>query len=177
CGRRVVLGVGNGLFRQIGATVFGEKPSPGSAFRWSGVAGEDRDRHVDAGPGAWDHVSLPFRLAGKGERWKDDQQDESSRQARRAHGTISGSIRDNRIERRSFQLETFLGRSLSRYMLPRDIAERQRRSERDTGTGIVAAHDGRHVVAGGIRSEEHTSELQSRSDLVCRLLLEKKNRQ
>src|SRR2546421_1319723 len=26
------------------------------------------------------------------------------------------------------------------------------------------------------RSEEHTSELQSRSDLVCRLLLEKKNR-
>src|SRR2546421_7576903 len=28
--------------------------------------------------------------------------------------------------------------------------------------------------AGGARSEEHTSELQSRSDLVCRLLLEKK---
>src|SRR5206468_10897689 len=35
------------------------------------------------------------------------------------------------------------------------------------------------LVAGGVagvaRSEEHTSELQSRSDLVCRLLLEKKN--
>src|SRR5438105_7109498 len=28
----------------------------------------------------------------------------------------------------------------------------------------------------GDRSEEHTSELQSRVDLVCRLLLEKKNR-
>src|SRR2546428_5316167 len=27
-----------------------------------------------------------------------------------------------------------------------------------------------------VRSEEHTSELQSRSDLVCRLLLEKKNK-
>src|SRR5690349_22883202 len=27
-----------------------------------------------------------------------------------------------------------------------------------------------------IRSEEHTSELQSRRDLVCRLLLEKKNK-
>src|SRR2546428_14090606 len=27
---------------------------------------------------------------------------------------------------------------------------------------------------GSLRSEEHTSELQSRSDLVCRLLLEKK---
>src|SRR2546428_2649168 len=29
----------------------------------------------------------------------------------------------------------------------------------------------------GPRSEEHTSELQSRSDLVCRLLLEKKKKQ
>src|SRR5206468_12715659 len=28
----------------------------------------------------------------------------------------------------------------------------------------------------GTRSEEHTSELQSRSDLVCRLLLEKKKK-
>src|SRR5438034_732690 len=28
---------------------------------------------------------------------------------------------------------------------------------------------------GATRSEEHTSELQSHSDLVCRLLLEKKN--
>src|SRR3712207_8163802 len=30
--------------------------------------------------------------------------------------------------------------------------------------------------AGGLRSEEHTSELQSRQYLVCRLLLEKKNK-
>src|SRR5690349_24079670 len=30
-------------------------------------------------------------------------------------------------------------------------------------------------LARAIRSEEHTSELQSRRDLVCRLLLEKKN--
>src|SRR2546421_9192992 len=36
--------------------------------------------------------------------------------------------------------------------------------------GIAPALPGQ---AGG-RSEEHTSELQSRSDLVCRLLLEKK---
>src|SRR2546421_8853422 len=32
-------------------------------------------------------------------------------------------------------------------------------------------------VIGVSRSEEHTSELQSRSDLVCRLLLEKKKKQ
>src|SRR5206468_11512193 len=34
----------------------------------------------------------------------------------------------------------------------------------------------RHLPAPGPRSEEHTSELQSRSDLVCRLLLEKKKK-
>src|SRR5260221_5515423 len=33
---------------------------------------------------------------------------------------------------------------------------------------------GRSQPVGHVRSEEHTSELQSHSDLVCRLLLEKK---
>src|SRR2546430_17354250 len=32
------------------------------------------------------------------------------------------------------------------------------------------------VIAGAVRSEEHTSELQSQSNLVCRLLLEKKKK-
>src|SRR5690349_23670785 len=40
----------------------------------------------------------------------------------------------------------------------------------DRARGQVAA------LLGGDRSEEHTSELQSRRDLVCRLLLEKKNK-
>src|SRR5260221_9960384 len=39
--------------------------------------------------------------------------------------------------------------------------------------GVVVRPDAVVVVMG--RSEEHTSELQSHSDLVCRLLLEKKN--
>src|SRR5690349_22817394 len=33
-----------------------------------------------------------------------------------------------------------------------------------------------HISGGHARSEEHTSELQSRRDLVCRLLLEKKKK-
>src|SRR5688572_31736780 len=33
---------------------------------------------------------------------------------------------------------------------------------------------GHHLLAVRVRSEEHTSELQSQSNLVCRLLLEKK---
>src|SRR5207249_5147917 len=38
------------------------------------------------------------------------------------------------------------------------------------GAGLPKAPE----IAQGSRSEEHTSELQSRFDLVCRLLLEKK---
>src|SRR5690606_40013084 len=46
------------------------------------------------------------------------------------------------------------------------------------GMQLVAAHRARHLHrpqrAPEQRSEEHTSELQSRENLVCRLLLEKK---
>src|SRR3712207_9018453 len=44
-----------------------------------------------------------------------------------------------------------------------------------TGTvdDLLAGHDGMDLE--DVRSEEHTSELQSRQYLVCRLLLEKKN--
>src|SRR5207249_8855061 len=37
-------------------------------------------------------------------------------------------------------------------------------------------HNDQLVWRSGLRSEEHTSELQSRFDLVCRLLLEKKKK-
>src|SRR3712207_7792345 len=46
------------------------------------------------------------------------------------------------------------------------------RERRDPLVGLLR---GQHRAAG--RSEEHTSELQSRQYLVCRLLLEKKNTQ
>src|SRR5699024_12434667 len=42
------------------------------------------------------------------------------------------------------------------------------------GEGVVEASDGGVVPVG--RSEEHTSELQSRFELVCRLLREEKKR-
>src|SRR2546422_7537301 len=46
------------------------------------------------------------------------------------------------------------------------------------GTVFSAARaDGRHASRVSCRSEEHTSELQSRLHLVCRLLLEKKKHQ
>src|SRR5690606_40969624 len=46
-------------------------------------------------------------------------------------------------------------------------------SDSETGLRIVDALG--YLVGQLLRSEEHTSELQSRENLVCRLLLEKKN--
>src|SRR2546430_12687353 len=51
--------------------------------------------------------------------------------------------------------------------LERVVAERRRGGGRDAGRD--------HFDGRPDRSEEHTSELQSQSNLVCRLLLEKKN--
>src|SRR5688572_31967830 len=48
------------------------------------------------------------------------------------------------------------------------------RSREAAGTQL-AALSCREVLLAAVRSEEHTSELQSQSNLVCRLLLEKKN--
>src|SRR5258707_6151160 len=46
----------------------------------------------------------------------------------------------------------------------------------ERGVAVYSAHRDtqRHAALAGVRSEEHTSELQSRPYLVCRLLLGKK---
>src|SRR2546428_5052847 len=49
-----------------------------------------------------------------------------------------------------------------------------RTSRLSSGSAAAALPDDKRLVL--TRSEEHTSELQSRSDLVCRLLLEKKKK-
>src|SRR2546427_4554859 len=48
---------------------------------------------------------------------------------------------------------------------------------RTAGVDAVAVRMRNAVDLGALRSEEHTSELQSQSNLVCRLLLEKKKEQ
>src|SRR2546421_3837782 len=53
----------------------------------------------------------------------------------------------------------------SAWLGERGVSTHKREGDRTTPAG-----------AFGFRSEEHTSELQSRSDLVCRLLLEKKKK-
>src|SRR5690625_6572247 len=62
---------------------------------------------------------------------------------------------------------------------PIDAAMLQQRIDQQTDLNIsitVTTAEGETISAGDDRSEEHTSELQSRGHLVCRLLLEKKNR-
>src|SRR5688572_32467404 len=56
-------------------------------------------------------------------------------------------------------------------LVEEELDMRARLADRDlVGLGAI----GRHRPADLLRSEEHTSELQSQSNLVCRLLLEKK---
>src|SRR3712207_8997037 len=52
----------------------------------------------------------------------------------------------------------------------------RRPSGAPTGLGLPGIGAPPEPVGVGVRSEEHTSELQSRQYLVCRLLLEKKTR-
>src|SRR5436305_13290980 len=69
--------------------------------------------------------------------------------------------------------------SRTRRTLPHALRSRRRRST----SGALLTEDrpaalvrGRTILRQECRSEEHTSELQSRPHLVCRLLLEKKKK-
>src|SRR2546430_8524730 len=61
---------------------------------------------------------------------------------------------------------------------PRDLDRHDCRCDWRVAHDRICLQRGRGAVRGGrlclVRSEEHTSELQSQSNLVCRLLLEKK---
>src|SRR5256885_8625080 len=82
--------------------------------------------------------------------------------------TLFRSVSDPEIE-----VSRDLGRATGRAAR---LASRRRRRLRESG---VEQQGGRQPGAKrrpGCRSEEHTSELQSPCNLVCRLLLEKKNK-
>src|SRR5688572_32328027 len=68
-----------------------------------------------------------------------------------------------------------LRRSRSRFRSTSRCRRRTRRSHRRSSTAFLRPCTRRHrTPRSPKRSEEHTSELQSQSNLVCRLLLEKK---
>src|SRR2546421_423328 len=58
----------------------------------------------------------------------------------------------------------------------RVLSEAAQRHHRDRkSTRLNSSHDQISYAVFCLKKKKHTSELQSRSDLVCRLLLEKKN--
>src|SRR2546430_12970284 len=69
----------------------------------------------------------------------------------------------------------FRSAPLSSFTIGLDSPEKMRAKVREAESyPILKVKLGTDHDENGIRSEEHTSELQSQSNLVCRLLLEKK---
>src|SRR5699024_12767344 len=83
--------------------------------------------------------------------------------------------------RRSSDLERLLNHCAKQGIRLKNVRRRSLRAVAASATPqdfaalrTFAQERGWHIVQEKARSEEHTSELQSRFDLVCRLLLEKK---
>src|SRR3712207_8443444 len=71
---------------------------------------------------------------------------------------------------------TTLFRSQGEHQVEQAAAERGDAGQRVAGDVLRIPLDAVDDLVDGLRSEEHTSELQSRQYLVCRLLLEKKKK-
>src|SRR2546421_1905763 len=83
----------------------------------------------------------------------------------------SGRLRHRDLHRRMLLTKYNLSRLLDR-LEAEGLVSREPIEEDARGEYLCLTSKGRELQ----RSEEHTSELQSRSDLVCRLLLEKKKK-
>src|SRR2546430_1528718 len=70
----------------------------------------------------------------------------------------------------------FLGKSGKVTELMKGMAQLSVEEKKSRGAAINVAKQGIEAALTARRSEEHTSELQSQSNLVCRLLLEKKKK-
>src|SRR5438045_563461 len=99
--------------------------------------------------------------------------------AGRPTAPLSGTISvpgDKSISHRALMLGALaVGRTEIRGLLEGEDVLATAAALRLMGADIIREADGHWQVDGvGLRSEEHTSELQSLRHLVCRLLLEKK---
>src|SRR5690242_17398889 len=117
--------------------------------------------------------SVPRWMAGKGRGWVTAE-----------YGMLPASTGDRkqrdvskgRPDGRTVEIQRLIGRSIRGVIDFQALGERTIYIdcdvlEADGGTRCAA------ITGGYVRSEEHTSELQSHVNLVCRLLLEKKKKQ
>src|SRR5436190_17005552 len=96
---------------------------------------------------------------------------------------IDSLARAERLRQQFFSLQSQAGSREPSWEPPIDVLETDREFlilvalpgvDPDQVEAVI--QDGTLIISGHrVRSEEHTSELQSHSDIVCRLLLEKKN--
>src|SRR5438874_8017595 len=75
-----------------------------------------------------------------------------------------------------FPYTTLFRSNLQRVESRAGLRERVPALRQDAGAGALCGREPLYRGPDTRRSEEHTSELQSRRDLVCRLLLEKKKK-
>src|SRR5688572_32721868 len=66
--------------------------------------------------------------------------------------------------------------SIGKILQKSNLKLKKQNEHRNQRRKIGTARPRRRTLGGTERSEEHTSELQSQSNLVCRLLLEKKKK-
>src|SRR5690349_24132945 len=83
---------------------------------------------------------------------------------------------DHHRDLHSFPTRRSSDLDLQRGRLPRVFLVLRRASEHAESENAVLRSYAGSSLDHDVRSEEHTSELQSRRDLVCRLLLEKKKK-
>src|SRR5437588_8228606 len=88
--------------------------------------------------------------------------------------TLFRSAAKNRVHRAAHPRVAQEGRSAGKNLLVRSLHVRVRPDHCRNFAVQESAHRNFLARSLAVRSEEHTSELQSHSDLVCRLLLEKK---
>src|SRR2546430_15503442 len=87
---------------------------------------------------------------------------------------VFGSIRTTEVTRRGFMMTTLaVGFALAVRPVSADTIVTDAEGL-TVGEVKIPTSDGDIPAYRAMRSEEHTSELQSQSNLVCRLLLEKK---
>src|SRR5690349_22792433 len=89
---------------------------------------------------------------------------------------LSEGLRRQRIPRPGVQAAWPYGSSCAGSPPIQCVSDSTGARERDQRADSPSASQFAGVSSPGVRSEEHTSELQSRRDLVCRLLLEKKKK-
>src|SRR5438034_4858278 len=127
-----------------------------------------------AEPGSLPHSRVPARRGEPGERVDRVDEDPTALEKEvhpRHAGAVDGAVRR---ERERADPPGRLGRKWGWHREPRLAIRVLRRVVVELARVRDLAGQGGHGLVVPERSEEHTSELQSHSDLVCRLLLEKK---